>query len=93
MTAFAFILGVVPLVIATSAGAASRSGIGVTVFAGMLAATVIGIMLIPALIPAHQRAETKERETCSVTHRARIGRDLGRRPNAQSSRSRLELRR
>ena len=49
MTAFAFILGVVPLVVATGAGAASRRDIGVTVFAGMLAATVIGIILIPGL--------------------------------------------
>jgi multidrug efflux pump subunit AcrB len=49
MTAFAFILGVVPLVVATGAGAASRRAIGVTVFGGMLAATVIGIILIPGL--------------------------------------------
>jgi multidrug efflux pump len=55
MTAFAFILGVVPLVIATGAGAASRRDIGVTVFAGMLAATVIGIILIPALFVAFER--------------------------------------
>jgi multidrug efflux pump len=63
MTAFAFILGVVPLVIATSAGAASRRGIGVTVFAGMLAATVIGIMLIPALFVAFQRISERRRRS------------------------------
>ena len=55
MTAFAFILGVVPLVIATGAGAASRRDIGVTVFGGMLAATIIGIILIPGLFVAFQR--------------------------------------
>jgi multidrug efflux pump len=55
MTAFAFILGVVPLVVATGAGAASRRAIGVTVFAGMLAATVIGIILIPGLFVAFER--------------------------------------
>jgi multidrug efflux pump len=55
MTAFAFILGVVPLVVATGAGAASRRDIGVTVFAGMLAATVIGIILIPALFVLFER--------------------------------------
>jgi multidrug efflux pump len=55
MTAFAFILGVVPLVVATGAGAASRRDIGVTVFAGMLAATVIGIILIPGLFVLFER--------------------------------------
>ena len=55
MTAFAFILGVVPLVVATGAGAASRRDIGVTVFAGMLAATVIGIILIPGLFVGFER--------------------------------------
>ena len=54
-TAFAFILGVVPLAPATGAGAASRRDIGVTVFVGMLAATVIGIILIPGLFVAFQR--------------------------------------
>lgn len=49
MTAIAFILGSVPLVLTTGAGAASRVSIGATVVAGMLAATVIGILLIPAL--------------------------------------------
>ena len=39
MTAFSFILGVLPMVIATGAGANSRRAIGTTVFAGMLAAT------------------------------------------------------
>ncbi len=49
MTAIAFILGSVPLVLTTGAGAASRVSIGATVVAGMLAATVVGILLIPAL--------------------------------------------
>ncbi|MFO1258468.1 MAG: multidrug efflux RND transporter permease subunit [Gammaproteobacteria bacterium] len=48
MTAFAFILGVVPLVLAEGAGAASRHSLGTAVFGGMLAATLIGILLIPA---------------------------------------------
>lgn len=47
MTAFAFILGVVPLMLATGAGAASRQSIGTTVFGGMLAATVLTLMLVP----------------------------------------------
>lgn len=49
MTAFTFILGVLPLVIATGAGAASRRAIGTTVFGGMLAATLFGIFLVPPL--------------------------------------------
>ena len=49
MTAIAFILGSVPLVLTTGAGAASRVSIGATVVGGMLAATVIGILLIPGL--------------------------------------------
>lgn len=49
MTALAFILGSVPLVIASGAGAASRVSIGATVVGGMLAATVLGILIIPAL--------------------------------------------
>jgi HAE1 family hydrophobic/amphiphilic exporter-1 len=49
MTAFAFILGVVPLVIATGSGANSRQIMGTAVFWGMLVATVLGVFIIPAL--------------------------------------------
>jgi HAE1 family hydrophobic/amphiphilic exporter-1 len=49
MTAFSFILGVIPLLIASGAGAEARKVMGMTVFAGMMAATVIGIFLVPAL--------------------------------------------
>jgi multidrug efflux pump subunit AcrB len=49
MTALAFILGVVPLVIATGAGAASRRSLGTTVFGGMLVATLLSLILVPAL--------------------------------------------
>jgi HAE1 family hydrophobic/amphiphilic exporter-1/multidrug efflux pump len=49
MTAFTFILGVLPLVFATGAEAGSRRAIGTTVFSGMLAATLFGIILAPAL--------------------------------------------
>ena len=47
MTAFAFILGVVPLMLATGAGAASRQSIGTTVFGGMLAATILTLVFVP----------------------------------------------
>jgi HAE1 family hydrophobic/amphiphilic exporter-1 len=49
MTAFAFILGVVPLVKATGAGAESRKVMGMTVFSGMLIATILGVLLVPML--------------------------------------------
>jgi len=54
MTAFSFILGVFPMIIASGAGAASRRAIGTTVFYGMLAATLIGIFLIPPLYAGFQ---------------------------------------
>jgi multidrug efflux pump subunit AcrB len=47
MTAFAFILGVVPLMLAAGAGAAGRQSIGTTVFGGMLAATVLTLLFVP----------------------------------------------
>jgi HAE1 family hydrophobic/amphiphilic exporter-1 len=49
MTAFSFILGVIPLLIASGAGAEARKVMGMTVFSGMMAATVIGVILVPAL--------------------------------------------
>jgi hydrophobe/amphiphile efflux-1 (HAE1) family protein len=54
MTAFTFILGVAPMMIATGAGAGSRRAIGTTVVSGMLAATLVGIFLIPPLYYAFQ---------------------------------------
>ena len=47
MTSLAFILGVVPLVLASGAGAASRNSIGTGVFGGMLAATFLAIYFVP----------------------------------------------
>jgi Cu/Ag efflux pump CusA len=55
MTAFAFILGVVPLMIATGAGAASRQSIGTTVFGGMLAATVLTLIFVPVFYVVIER--------------------------------------
>lgn len=49
MTALTFILGVFPMVIATGAGASSQIAIGTSVFFGMIAATFVGIIFIPAL--------------------------------------------
>jgi HAE1 family hydrophobic/amphiphilic exporter-1 len=49
MTSLAFILGVVPLLTATGAGAESRKVMGMTVFSGMIVATFVGLLLIPAM--------------------------------------------
>jgi HAE1 family hydrophobic/amphiphilic exporter-1 len=49
MTSFAFILGIVPLVTATGAGAASRHSLGTAIFGGMLVSTILNLAIIPAL--------------------------------------------
>jgi HAE1 family hydrophobic/amphiphilic exporter-1 len=49
MTAFSFILGVLPLLVASGAGAEARKVMGMTVFSGMLVATVVGVLVVPAL--------------------------------------------
>ncbi len=59
MTAFTFILGVSPMVIASGAGAGSRRAIGTTVFSGMLASAMRGIFLIPVLYYIFQQAREK----------------------------------
>lgn len=59
MTAFSFILGVFPLVVASGAGAASRQHIGTTVFAGMLASTLVGIFFVPPLYALFETMRTK----------------------------------
>src|SRR5688572_28809704 len=55
MTAFAFILGVVPLLTASGAGAEARKVMGMSVFAGMLIATILGVLLVPMLFVAVER--------------------------------------
>jgi hydrophobe/amphiphile efflux-1 (HAE1) family protein len=55
MTAFAFILGVVPLLTAAGAGAEARKVMGMTVFSGMLVATILGVCLIPMLYVAVEK--------------------------------------
>lgn len=55
MTAWSFLFGVFPLVIATGAGAGSRRAIGISTFSGMLLATIFGIIMTPALYAVFQR--------------------------------------
>ena len=55
MTALSFVLGVLPLVLATGAGAAARVSVGLTVFGGMLLATILGVAFVPFLYVQFQR--------------------------------------
>ena len=57
MTSFAFILGVVPLVLATGAGASARKSIGITVFSGMIASTCLAVLFVPSFFVVLQRFE------------------------------------
>ena len=59
MTSFAFVLGCVPLWIATGAGAAARRVMGTVVVSGMLAATLLGIFFIPALFVMVERIKAR----------------------------------
>ena len=57
MTSFAFILGVLPLVFATGAGASSRKSIGIAVASGMLASTCLAVLLVPSFFVVVRRFE------------------------------------
>ncbi|MBR1552673.1 MAG: efflux RND transporter permease subunit, partial [Schwartzia sp.] len=56
MTSLAFILGCLPLAVASGAGAGSRNGMGIAVVGGMLCATAVGIFLIPVLYVIVEKA-------------------------------------
>ena len=76
MTAFAFILGVVPLLTATGAGSQARIVMGMAVFSGMLIATVLGVLIVPGLYVMIENiggsksavATAKENSTDNPTH-------------------------
>ncbi len=57
MTSFAFILGVLPLVLATGAGANARKSLGISVFTGMLASTCLAVLFVPSFFVVLQRFE------------------------------------
>ncbi|WP_238120877.1 MULTISPECIES: efflux RND transporter permease subunit [unclassified Xanthobacter] len=59
MTSFAFILGVLPLVFATGAGANSRKSIGIAVVSGMLASTCLAVLFVPSFFTVLQRFEER----------------------------------
>jgi multidrug efflux pump subunit AcrB len=62
MTSIAFILGLLPLVVATGAAEISRRAVGTAVFGGMLAASSIGIFLVPMLYVTFQRLRERTKE-------------------------------
>ncbi|MGY4475705.1 efflux RND transporter permease subunit [Bradyrhizobium sp. USDA 3364] len=61
MTSFAFILGVLPLVLATGAGANARKSIGITVFSGMIASTCLAVLFVPAFFVVVQSFENRRK--------------------------------
>jgi len=75
MTSFAFILGVLPLVLATGAGRAGRISVGTTVFGGMIAATTLNLLFIPllyvvvrSLVPGSTRGRHTPAATTTPEH-------------------------
>jgi len=61
MTSLAFILGVVPLAIATGAGSAAQNAIGIGVLGGMLSATLLGIFFVPSFFVVVKRLSNREK--------------------------------
>ena len=57
MTSFAFILGVVPLVLASGAGANAQKSIGIAVLTGMLGSTILTVTFVPSVFVVMQRLE------------------------------------
>jgi HAE1 family hydrophobic/amphiphilic exporter-1 len=57
MTSIAFILGVLPLVLATGAGASARRSLGISVFSGMIASTCLAVLFVPSYFVVLQRFE------------------------------------
>jgi len=68
MTAFAFILGVLPLVIASGAGANSRHSLGTAVFGGMIVATLLSLLVVPVFYVLIERLKEKRVRVSSDEH-------------------------
>jgi multidrug efflux pump len=67
MTSFAFVMGVVPLVVSTGAGAEMRHAMGVAVFAGMLGVTFFGLFLTPVFYVALRLLATRKQRRVAVS--------------------------
>ena len=85
MTAFAFILGVLPLMVATGAGAASRRSIGTTVFGGMLAATVLTLIFVPVFYAVIEELRERREPEGAVPKLVPVGANRGQREFAQAA--------
>ena len=70
MTSFAFVFGVIPLIVATGAGAEMRQSLGVAVFSGMLGVTLFGIFLTPVFFDLVQRIGWDTSKTQSQSSKA-----------------------
>jgi hydrophobic/amphiphilic exporter-1 (mainly G- bacteria), HAE1 family len=69
MTSFAFILGVLPLVLATGAGANARKSLGISVFSGMIASTCLAVLFVPSFFAVLQRFEEwRKRKGPTASH-------------------------
>lgn len=66
MTSFAFILGVVPLLLGSGAGAAARKSIGLTVFSGMLASTLLAVAFVPVFFVIIENWRGRKRQPESI---------------------------
>ena len=66
MTSFAFILGVLPLVLAKGAGASARASIGIAVFSGMLASTCLAVLFVPSFFVILQRWQDRRQPQAGV---------------------------
>jgi multidrug efflux pump len=84
MTSFAFIMGVIPLVLAQGAGAEVRHAMGVTVFAGMIGVTVFGLLLTPVFFVLIRRL-TSRRASKAEANAPVIGQGFGNTPEVHGA--------
>ncbi len=80
MTSFAFIMGVIPLVLAQGAGAEVRHAMGVTVFAGMIGVTVFGLLLTPVFFVLIRRLTQRRIDSTTAVHDGHLPLALGQTP-------------
>jgi len=72
MTSFAFILGVVPLLVGTGAGAEMRKALGTTVFSGMLGVTVFGIFFTPVFYAVLERLRGRDKSVPTLVTESKV---------------------
>ncbi len=72
MTSFAFILGVLPLVLATGAGANARKSLGISVFSGMIASTCLAVLFVPSFFAVLQAFEERKGKKKKVVEGAAV---------------------